>query len=114
MKEPLTLLKSPRDERDWHYGKIVCAGGELPERVSLRQSCGPIRRQGKSGFCHSFAAVSYTHLMAGQLYKHDDISIAQIYMNEFFEWMERLAESGRKADGRNAGSGGWTSVKGYY
>ena len=26
MNEPLTLLKSPRDERDWHYGKIVCAG----------------------------------------------------------------------------------------
>ena len=49
-----------------------------------------------------------------QLFKHDDISIAQIYMNEFFEWMERLAESGRKADGRNAGSGGWTSVKNYY
>lgn len=47
MKEALTLLKSPRDERDWHYGKIVCAGGELPEKVSLRQSCGPIRRQGK-------------------------------------------------------------------
>ena len=57
MKEALTLLKSPRDERDWHYGKIVCAGGELPERVSLRQSCGPIRRQGKSGFCHSFAGT---------------------------------------------------------
>ena len=38
MNEPLTLLKSPRDERDWHYGRIVCAGGELPERVSLRQS----------------------------------------------------------------------------
>ena len=43
MNDPLTLLKSPRDERDWHYGKIVCSGGELPKRVSLRQSCGPIR-----------------------------------------------------------------------
>lgn len=42
----------------------------------------------------------------------DDISVAQIYMNEFFEWMERLAESGRKADGRNAGSGGWDKHKG--
>ena len=62
MKEPLTLLKSPRDERDWHYGKIVCAGGELPERVSLRQSCGPIRRQGKSGFCHSFAGTALKNL----------------------------------------------------
>lgn len=58
MNEPLTLLKSPRDERDWHYGKIVCSGGELPEKVSLRQSCGPIRRQGKSGFCHSFAGTA--------------------------------------------------------
>ena len=52
--------------------------------------------------------------MAVQLYKQNDISIAQIYMNEFFEWMERLAESGRKKDGRIAGSGGWTSVKNYY
>lgn len=63
---------------------------------------------------HEEAAHYVAHYMAGQLYKHDDISIAQIYMNEFFEWMERLAESGRKADGRNAGSGGWTSVKNYY
>lgn len=62
MKEALTLLKSPRDERDWHYGKIVCAGGELPEKVSLRQSCGPIRRQGKSGFCHSFAGTALKNL----------------------------------------------------
>lgn len=62
MNEPLTLLKSPRDERDWHYGKIVCGGGELPERVSLRQSCGPIRRQGKSGFCHSFAGTALKNL----------------------------------------------------
>lgn len=66
MKEPLTLLKSPRDERDWHYGKIVCAGGELPERVSLRQSCGPIRRQGKSGFCHSFAGTALKNLQETQ------------------------------------------------
>lgn len=63
---------------------------------------------------HEEAAHYVAHYMAGQLFKHDDISIAQIYMNEFFEWMERLAESGRKADGRNAGSGGWTSVKNYY
>lgn len=62
MNEPLTLLKSPRDERDWHYGKIVCAAGELPERVSLRKDCGPIRRQGKSGFCHSFAGTALKNL----------------------------------------------------
>ena len=66
MNEPLTLLKSPRDERDWHYGKIVCAGGELLERVSLRQSCGPIRRQGKSGFCHSFAGTALKNLQETQ------------------------------------------------
>ena len=66
MNEPLTLLKSPRDERDWHYGRIVCAGGELPTRVSLRQSCGPIRRQGKSGFCHSFAGTALKNLQETQ------------------------------------------------
>lgn len=66
MNEPLTLLKSPRDERDWHYGKIVCSGGELPEKVSLRQSCGPIRRQGKSGFCHSFAGTALKNLQETQ------------------------------------------------
>lgn len=26
MKEALTLLKSPRDERDWHYGKSYARG----------------------------------------------------------------------------------------
>lgn len=63
---------------------------------------------------HPEAVYYVAHYMAGQLYKHDDISIAQIYMNEFFEWLERLKESGEKADGRNAGGGGWTSVKNYY
>ena len=50
MKEALTLLKSPRDERDWHYGKIVCAGGELPEKVSLRQSCGRFADRARAAF----------------------------------------------------------------
>lgn len=44
--------------------------------------------------------------MAGQLYKDDDISIAQIYMNEFTAWLEELKQSGRTADSRNNGSGG--------
>lgn len=53
--------------------------------------------------------------MAGQLYKDDDISIAQIYMNEFMTWLEELKASAARANSRNAGNGGsWTSVKGYY
>ncbi|MBQ9091169.1 MAG: hypothetical protein IJY52_02725, partial [Anaerotignum sp.] len=57
---------------------------------------------------HPEAANIIAHYMAGQLYKHDDISVAQIYMNEFFEWLSNLQESGQKADGRNASGGGWT------
>lgn len=52
--------------------------------------------------------------MAGQLYKDDDISIATGYMNEFNVWLEELKESGGRASGRNSGSGGWTSSKGWY
>lgn len=53
--------------------------------------------------------------MAGQLYKDDDISIAQIYMNEFMTWLEELKASAARANSRNAGTGGgWTSKKGYY
>ena len=53
--------------------------------------------------------------MAGQLYKHDDISIAQIWMNEFTAWLEELKISAARANGKNAASGGgWTSKKGYY
>ncbi len=51
--------------------------------------------------------------MAGQLYKDDDISIAQIYMNEFTAWLEELKQSAARASGRNTGSG-WTSVKNWY
>lgn len=60
------------------------------------------------------AASMIALYMAGQLYKDDDISIAQIYMNEFTAWLEELKESGRKARGRNSGAGGWTSSKGWY
>lgn len=63
---------------------------------------------------HPEAANIIAHYMAGQLYKHDDISVAQIYMNEFFEWLSNLQESGQKADGRNASGGGWTSSTGWY
>ena len=53
--------------------------------------------------------------MAGQLYKDDDISIAQIYMNEFMTWLEELKQSGRTADSRNNGNGGgFYSQKGWY
>jgi hypothetical protein len=52
--------------------------------------------------------------MAGQLYKDDDVSIAQIYMNEWATWLEELKESARRAKGRNSGNGGgWKSVKGW-
>lgn len=51
--------------------------------------------------------------MAGQLYKDDDISIAQIYMNEFMVWLEELKESARRAAGRNSG-GGWHSKTGWW
>lgn len=53
--------------------------------------------------------------MAGQLYKDDDISIAQIYMNEFMTWLEELKQSGRTADSRNNGNGGgFYSQKGWF
>lgn len=61
-EEPLTLVKSPRDERDWHYGSIVQGAEKLPERVSLRENCGQIRSQGKAGFCHSFAGTALKNL----------------------------------------------------
>lgn len=51
--------------------------------------------------------------MAGQLYKEDDISIAQIYMNEFLTWLSMLKESAAKADSMgNAGS--WESTTGWW
>lgn len=50
MNEPLTLLKSPRDERDWHYGRIVCAGGELPKRVSLRRAAARFADRARAAF----------------------------------------------------------------
>ena len=52
--------------------------------------------------------------MAGQLYKDDDISIAQIYMNEFLTWLEELKQSAKRAKAKNRRSGSWSSVKGWY
>ena len=52
--------------------------------------------------------------MAGQLYKDDDISIAQIYMNEWLTWLEELKESAKKAKNKNRKGGSWSSVKGWY
>ena len=62
---------------------------------------------------HPEAATIIATYMAGQLYKHDDIGIAQTWMNEFFEWLSMLQESGQRADGRNASGGGWESVTGW-
>ena len=50
MKEALTLLKSPRDERDWHYGKIVCAGGELPEREACGRAAARFADRARAAF----------------------------------------------------------------
>ncbi len=66
MREPLTLVKSPRDERDWHYGKIVKGLEKLPEKTSLRAFSGPIRSQGKAGFCHSFTGTALKNLQETQ------------------------------------------------
>lgn len=52
--------------------------------------------------------------MAGQLYKDDDVSIAQIYMNEWLTWLEELKESAKRAKSRNRKGGSWNSVKGWY
>lgn len=66
MKTPLTLMKSPRDERDWHYKDIVAAAGAMPKKVSMRNYCGPIRSQGEAGFCHSFAGTALKNLQETQ------------------------------------------------
>ena len=50
--------------------------------------------------------------MAGQLYKEDDISLAQIYMNEFLTWLSMLKESSGKADSFGS-TGTWTSTTGW-
>ena len=50
--------------------------------------------------------------MAGQLYKEDDISLAQIYMNEFLTWLSMLKESSSKADSFGS-TGTWTSTTGW-
>lgn len=66
MKTPLTLVKSPRNERDWHYGSIVAGRANLPKKVSLRDKCGMIRSQGKAGFCHSFTGTALKNIQEMQ------------------------------------------------
>lgn len=51
--------------------------------------------------------------MAGQLYKDDDLSLAQTYMNEWATWLEELKISAKRAKGRNSSSGTWKSVTGW-
>lgn len=51
--------------------------------------------------------------MAGQLYKDDDLSLAQTYMNEWAVWLEEIKVSARRAKGRNGTNGGWSSVTGW-
>ena len=52
--------------------------------------------------------------MAGQLYKDDDVSIAQLYMNEWLTWLEELKESAKRAKNKNRKGGSWESRKGWY
>jgi len=66
MNTPLTLVKSPHDERDWHYGMIVAGVETLPKKVSMRANCGPIRSQGNAGFCHSFTGTALKNLQETQ------------------------------------------------
>ena len=60
------------------------------------------------------AASMVALYMAGQLYKDDDITIAQIYMNEFLMWLEEWKKNAARARSKNADGGGWMSVKGWY
>lgn len=62
MNTPLTLVKSPIDERDWKYKDIVAAPLELPKKFSIKEFCGRIRNQGKAGFCHSFTGVAVKNM----------------------------------------------------
>ena len=66
MKEPLTLLKSPRDERDWHYGKIVCSGGRAAEASEPAAELRPDSQTGQERLCHSFAGTALKNLQETQ------------------------------------------------
>lgn len=50
--------------------------------------------------------------IAGQLYKEDEITLAQIYMNEFLTWLSMLKESSRRADSMGS-VGKWISKTGW-
>ncbi len=59
------------------------------------------------------AAAMVALYIAGQVYKEDDISLAQTYMNEFLEWLGRLKENTAKS--RSMGSNAqWKSVTGWW
>ena len=78
MKTPLTLVKSPHDERDWHYGSIVAGAVNLPARVSLREKCGPIRNQGNAGFCHSFTGTALKNIQEMQDWGEKDYNFSPL------------------------------------
>ena len=62
---------------------------------------------------HPEAALMVPLYMAGQLYKDDDLNIAQTYMNEWAVWLEGVKESAKRAKGLNKTNGGWTSTTGW-
>lgn len=59
------------------------------------------------------AASMVALYIAGELYKEDDISIAQIYMNEFLQWLNALSVSSAKAQNPTGGEH-FYSVNGWY
>lgn len=81
MNRPLTLIKSPTDERDWKYGDIVAAPSALPERCSIKAHCGRVRNQGEAGFCHAFAGAALKNvqekLETGRIFDFSPLALAK-------------------------------------
>ncbi len=59
------------------------------------------------------AASMVALYIAGQLYKEDDVTLAQIYMNEFLQWLSALQMSAAKARTKSGGEQ-FHSVYGWY
>lgn len=62
MNRKLTLQKSPESGRDWLLRSVLQTPKELPPFVSLIDLCGPVRDQGESGLCHSFAGAEIKNI----------------------------------------------------
>lgn len=62
MKRTIGLHKSPESNRDWLLRSVLKTPQELPAFVSLIDLCGPVRDQGESGLCHSFAGAEIKNM----------------------------------------------------